>query len=65
MQTVDNFAYVVPVDVLVHTADKPYCFEQSCPCHADLDAYLEVQRYVAHGLITFTEAERFIAGKTV
>lgn len=35
MPTPDNFAYVVPVDYLLHIPEKPFCFDAQSPCHED------------------------------
>ena len=62
----DNFAYVIPVeDEILHTTEKPFCWDSNCPCKADNEAYLQVKRFVDDGLMTPDEATLFIAGKTV
>jgi hypothetical protein len=62
----DNFAIVVPVeDVLLHTLDKPFCWDSTCGCHNDETLFREVQQFVLEGEMTAHEAMLFIAGKTV
>ncbi len=67
MQTVipDNFAYVILVDELEHTLDKPFCWDGSCGCHNDEILLREVQHFVLDGVMTPDEAVIFVAGKTV
>lgn len=61
----DNFAFVIPVDDLEHTLDKPYCWDSLCGCHGDETLFREVQQFVLEGVLTAHEAMLFIAGKTV
>jgi hypothetical protein len=61
----DNFALVIPVDDLEHTADKPFCWDSTCGCHTDQQLFRETQQFVADGVLTPDEAMLFIAGKTV
>jgi len=61
----DNFAFVIPVDAIQHTSDKPFCWNSSCPCHADPETYIQVQQFVYDGLMTPAEATDYVAGKTV
>ena len=66
MQFPDNFAYVVLVDEheLLHTADHPFCWNSTCPCHDDHDAIMAVQQYILDGLLTPHEASLFVSGRT-
>jgi hypothetical protein len=62
----DNFAFVIPFeDELLHTSDKPFCWDSTCDCHSDTEAFVAVQQFVYDGLLTPDEAVLFIAGKTV
>ena len=66
MQFPDNFAYVVPVEEdLLHTSDHPYCWDSTCPCHENQEAFVHIQQYVFDGLMTPDEAVLFVAGRTV
>lgn len=42
----DNFAYVVPVDYVLHTPEKAFCFDVMCPCHEDDLLTNEVNEFV-------------------
>jgi hypothetical protein len=62
----DNFAFVIPVeDEILHTLDKPYCWDSMCGCHRDETLFRETQQFVLDGTMTPHEAMLFIAGKTV
>src|SRR5690349_8475786 len=61
----DNFILVVPVDYLVHTLDKPFCWDSTCGCHDDQTSISEVEQYVSNGLLTAAEATLFVLGRTV
>ena len=67
MQTYgDNFIPVIPVDHVVHTDERPFCFaDPLCPCHDDHEEIQKVAVWVMEGLMTEDEAVRFIAGRTV
>lgn len=61
-----NFAYVVPVDYLLHTPGNPFCpVDPSCPCHEDSDNIAQVASFVQNGLMTPEEATDFVAGKMI
>ena len=66
MQTPDNFAYVIFVDEheLLHTADHPFCWNNTCECHEDQEAIATVQQYIVDGLLTPDEATLFVRGRT-
>jgi hypothetical protein len=61
----DNFAYVVPVDYLLHTLEKPFCYDSQCPCHEDDLLTLVVSDFVQAGLMTPDEATDFVAGRGI
>lgn len=65
MQTPDNFAYLVPVEYELHTPEKPFCYDQSCPCHEDELLIVEVLLHVEDGLLTPSEATDFVKGKGI
>ena len=65
MQTPENFAYVIPVDELEHTPEKPFCWDSSCPCHEDDLLIEEVAIFVQQGLMTPQEATDFVAGRGI
>ncbi len=65
MQTADNFMYVVPVDYLLHTPEKPFCYDETCPCKEDQEAITQIAAWVADGLITSGEATDLVAGRGI
>ena len=62
---IDNFSIVVPVDYLLHTPEKPFCYDAMCPCHEDDLLIEEVSLHVQDGLLTADEATDFVNGKGV
>ncbi len=65
MQAPDNFAYLVPVDYDLHTPEKPFCYDQRCPCHEDELLTAEVSLHVQDGLLTPDEATDFVKGEGI
>ncbi len=65
MQTADNFMYVVPVDYLLHTPEKPFCYDETCPSKEDQEAITQIAAWVADGLITSGEATDLVAGRGI
>jgi hypothetical protein len=61
----DNFAYVVPVDEILHPLDKPFCWDSTCGCKTDETLLLEVSQFIHQGLMTLDEGIAFVAGRTV
>lgn len=61
----DNFAFVIPVDDLLHTSENPFCCDMHCPCKSDQDLFVQVQQFITDGLLTVDEAILFYCGKTV
>lgn len=62
----DNFAFVIPVeDELLHTPEKPFCWDSTCGCHEDQLLIAEVAEAICNGLLTPDEATDFVAGRTV
>ena len=61
----DNFAFVIPVDDLLHTPENPFCWDMHCPCKSDQDLFAQVQQFIRDGLLTVDEATLFYCGKTV
>jgi hypothetical protein len=61
----DNFAFVISVDDLEHTADKPFCWDMTCPCKGDQTLFTQVQQFITDGLLTVDEATLFYCGRTV
>ncbi len=54
---------VIPMeDELVHTEDRPFCSDLSCPCHDDLELLTELNNEVEGGLLTSWEAMRTLSG---
>ncbi len=62
----DNVILVVPVpaETMLHSEDKPFCYNSTCPCHQDRASRREVYRYVLQGLMSREDARLFLAGKT-
>ncbi len=65
MQPPDNFTYLIFVDHLLHTPDKPFCFDAACECHEDDIAIFQVSLYVRDGLMTPDEATDFVKGTCI
>ena len=65
MQPPDNFAYLILVDHVLHTEDKPFCFDTACGCHEDELAIFQVSLFVRDGLMTPDEATDFVKGKGI
>jgi len=62
----DNFIPVILVeDEILHTLDKPFCWDSVCGCHRDETLFRDVQQFVLNGEMTPHEAMLFIAGKSV
>ena len=61
----DNFIFVIPVDVLLHEPDRPFCLDPTCPCKRDEWLLWEVSCYIEEGLMTLEEGQAFVAGRTV
>lgn len=61
----DNFSYIVPVDELIHTDERPFCSDQTCPCHEDELLTSQVAQQVQDGLFTPPEAIEFIKGNGI
>jgi hypothetical protein len=55
---------VVIVDIIMHTATRPFCSaDPSCPCHHDADLLTELDAQVRSELITFTQAIQIRVGR--
>ena len=65
MQAPDNFSYVVPVDYLLHTPEKAFCYDPKCECHKDDLLITEAVCYIRDGLLTLDEATDFVKGKGI
>ncbi len=65
MQPPDNFTYLIFVDHVLHTEDKPFCFDAACECHEDQVAIFLVLLFVQDGLMTPDEATDFVKGKGI
>ncbi len=63
----DNFSYIIPVDEdeMLHSLEKPFCWNCICPCHEDQDNITIVAKQVQNGLFTPQEAIDFVNGKTI
>lgn len=58
-------APVIPMeDEPVHTAERPFCSDETCPCHCD---YLLWQEHIGgpvrDGLLTYAEGRRIYRGE--
>jgi predicted HD phosphohydrolase len=65
MQPPDNFTYLIFVDPLLHTSEKPFCYDARCACHEDDVAICQVSLHVQDGLMTPDEAADFVRGKGI
>jgi hypothetical protein len=65
MQPPDNFTHLIFVDHVLHTEDKPFCFDANCECHENELAIFQVSLYVQDGLMTPAEATTFVEGKGI
>lgn len=61
---------IVPVDEIIHTDERPFCSDPSCPCHdvvgknSNEEAYLQHIAYpLQRGLLTAEEANRIYFGE--
>ena len=61
----DTSIPIVPVDFTYHTPDRPFCWNEACPCHTDAEAIAQVKQQYDDGLISVEEVELIIKGKTV
>jgi len=61
----DNFVLVVPADNPLHTADHPFCYDDTCGCHEDETLVTDVLDMYNAGLLTSQEATYTMQGKTV
>ncbi len=61
----DNFIPVIPIEQLEHTLEKPFCWNDSCPCHGDQENITTVAQQVEDGLFAPHEATDFVAGKGI
>ncbi len=65
MQPPDNFTYLILVDHVLHTPDKPFCYDAACDCHEDEVLIFQVSLQVQDGLMTPDEATDFVKGKGI
>ncbi len=61
----DNFIPVIPVDYKEHTREKPFCWNDTCPCHEDEAAITVVNQAVQDGLMTPDETTDFVKGRGI
>jgi hypothetical protein len=62
----DNFIPVIPTEeAVLHTAEHPFCCNDTCPCREDQEALTSVNVALLNGLLTPDEATAFIQGRTV
>ena len=61
----DNFILLLrPGDPVVHTQEKPFCRDRTCPCHElDRDSIAKVYQWYREGLITAQDATDIINGR--
>ena len=59
MNSTHDTPYVVLMeDPIIHTDDRPFCWDAGCPCHCDEAAVDELNNQIAAGLLTEAEAAR-------
>lgn len=61
----DNLILVLPVPYLDHTPDRPFCWDDTCPCHEDQEAITEVYQAYQDGLLSAGDMNRILQGCTV
>jgi len=54
---------VIPVDILIHTNEHPFCGDATCPCHEDPVLIASVAEALHNGLLTREEATCFVTGQ--
>ena len=59
----DNFTYVLPVDAIEHSPDKPFCWDSTCLCHEDEIEIGIVAQQVARRVIYSAGSYRFCRRK--
>ena len=65
MRKPDQPLLVLMEDPILHTTERPFCGDPSCPCSEDPALIAEVHEAVEQGLITPEEATLIIQGKTL
>jgi len=65
MQPPDHFTYLVFVDFVLHTEEKPFCYRPNCECHEDDLLIFQVSLFVQDGLMTPREATAFVEGRGI
>ncbi len=62
----DNVISVIRMeDPMEHTPRKPFCWDETCPCHEDQDAIAQVAQCVLEGIMTPEEATNFVRGRGI
>jgi hypothetical protein len=61
----DNVIPVIPVEHQPHTPESPFCYDDSCACHEDLELVRSVDDQYLDGLLTTSEATRVVQGKQI
>jgi hypothetical protein len=65
-QYADNFILVISSETdALHTAEHPFCPDETCLCHEDQEALSDVNAAVLNGTLTPDEAIAFVQGRTV
>jgi len=65
MRPPDNFTYLIYVEHVLHTAEKPFCFDSACECHEDDVLIYQVSLHVQDSLMTPDEATGFVKGRGI
>ena len=53
-------------DAIIHTDERPYCTDQTCPCHYDQRQYsTTIDRPFEDGLLTYEEGNALYRGRNV
>lgn len=61
----DNFVPVIPTDALEHTPEKPFCWNDACPCREDQDALGELAGFFQQGLVSRSDVDNIYHGRVV
>ena len=60
----DNFIPVIPTDAIEHTADHPFCWDETCYCHENEENIAQVNEAYQEGRISADDATRIVRGQT-
>jgi hypothetical protein len=50
---------------LLHTANRPFCYEDDCPCHEDQELISDLEQDRQDGLVSDQDCDNIYHGRTV